>query len=263
MFLVGEAGLGRREAPVIRGSAERVEATVGVLRRERPPPVGPLLLDREAAGQVEDARELSLGALENRRQRIQPSDLAAGVAGGRREVERARSAGGDPQVGGHIDAVGLRVQAVGEELHSSDRETSIPQNPLRHRIDVAAEGRAEQDAVVDLDVEVVNREVEVVRRREREPPAQVHGGFFLQRFGAEELRRRIVHREVADLDELAAGKVRRGVAEEALAQAGGAESRAHRTPQNKLLRRLEAERQLPGQPRSKVAVVLEAPRDIG
>src|SRR5205807_6199994 len=92
------------------------------------------------------------------------------------------------------------VEAVSEELHPADaREPRVPQNPLRYGV---AEGRSQQDSVVDLDVEVVHREGKVVGRGERESPAQVHGGLFLQGLRAEDLRRSVVHREVADLHEL-------------------------------------------------------------
>ena len=123
-------------------------------------------------------------------------------------------------------------------------------------------GGAEQDPVVDLDVEDVHREGEVVHRREHHPAAEVHRRLLPQWLGPEDPRGPVGHREIADFHQAAGNEVRGDVTEPALRQARRAETGAGGGAEDQLLARLDADCCLPGYPGAEVAVVLVAAGDV-
>src|SRR5712664_372420 len=111
-------------------------------------------------------------------------------------------------------------------------------------------------------MEVVDRERDVIAWRERETRAQVDGCLLLQRLSAEDARCPVVHREIADLDKLPADHVGRGVTEVTLSQPWCSETGARCPAQRESLSWLIAQRQLPCEALSEVAVVLESRGDV-
>ena len=127
---------------------------------------------------------------------------------------------------------------------------------------VVVEGRAEDDAVVDVDVEHVRRHRQVVHRGEGEAGAQVDRGLLLERPRAQRQRGRVVHREDPHLHELVGDHVGDHLVERHLAQAGRPEAGARGAPEHHPPRGLVAERHLAGELLAEVVVGLEPGGDV-
>ena len=169
----------------------------------------------------------------------------------------AAAAERDAVARGHVHAVGPRVDRVGEEPRAVRAEGGEQRRDLR-----AGEVTREDDAVVDGDVVVVDRDVEAGDRGQGETGGRVRGGLGFQRLGAEHLRRGRRHRQgqrfdrhqaAADADE-----VRRGRREKGLAERGGAEAGADAAAEDDVAGGLHAHRQLAVDGVAEVAVVFGA-----
>ena len=133
------------------------------------------------------------------------------------------------------------------------------QNSLGHGV---AKRRAEQNAVVDLDLKCIDRERDVIIGTERKAGAHVHRLLGLQRLGVEQSRRAVGHRHDEHVRHHAADDVRIHATEMRLGQSRRPEPGAEGGARRELARGLQADRGLAGRQRAEVGVVLEPPRDV-